>query len=100
MTTTILLIIVVLAILYYVMIVRSGDLSFWKKAAKNPVFVYEQFSQDDAWVIDDGNNQIDKAGLDGPFMLYVPSIRKTIRFYGKVGKYEESQKRIKKESLK
>lgn len=94
MTTTIILTIIVLAILYYVVILRNGNLSFWKKAARNPDFVYEQFSQDNAWVIDDGITKIDKTGLDGPFLLYVPSIGKTIKFYGKVGEYEDSQKRI------
>jgi len=87
-------IIVVLAVLYYVVILRNGNLSFWKKAARNPDFVYEQFSQDDAWVIDDGTSQIDKTELDGPFLLYVPSVGKTIKFYGKVGEYEDSQKKI------
>ena len=89
-----------LGVLYYVVILRNGNLPFWKKAAKNPDFVYEQFSQDDAWVVDDGRRKIDKTGLDGPFLLYVPSIEKTIKFYGKVEKYEESQKRIEKELLK
>jgi len=94
MATAIILTIIILGVLYYVVILRSGNLSFWKKAAKNPDFVYEQISQDDAWVIDDGRNEIDKTGLDGPFLLYVPSIGKTIKFYGKVGEYEESQNRI------
>lgn len=96
MTTTIIITIIILGVLYYVVILRNGNLSFWKKVAKNPNFVYEQFSQDDAWVIEDGTTKIDKVGLDGPFLLYVPSLAKTIKFYGKVGKYEESQTRIEK----
>ena len=96
MTTAIIITIIILSVLYYIVILRNGNLSFWKKAAKNPDFVYEQFSQDDAWVIDDGASKIDKTGLDGPFLLYVPSLSKTVKFYGKVGKYEESQKKIEK----
>ncbi len=99
MTAIIILTIVVLAILYYVVILRNGNLSFWKKAVKHPNFVYEQFLKDDAWIIDVGNNKMDKAGLDGPFLLYIPSVGKTIKFYGKVGKYEDSQKRIENELI-
>ncbi|MDP2593415.1 MAG: hypothetical protein Q8P52_02065 [bacterium] len=98
--TTIIVTIIILGVLCYVVISRNGNLSFWKKAAKNPDFVYEQFSQDDAWVIDDRTNHVDKTGFAGPFLLYVPSIGKTIKFYGKIDKYEESQNRIEKELLK
>lgn len=94
MITGIIITIVVIGVLYYVVILRNGNLSFWKKAAKNPDFVYEQLSQDDAWVIDDGTSQIDKTGLDGPFLLYIPGIGKTIKFYGKIDQYEKSQSRI------
>jgi hypothetical protein len=100
MATAIIITIAILGILYYVVILRNGNLSFWKKVAENPDFVYDQFLQNDAWVIDDGTGKIDKAGLDGPFLLYVPSIGKTIKFYGKVGEYEESQNRIENELSK
>jgi len=91
---------IILGVLYYVVILRNGNLSFWKKAAKNSDFIYEQFLHDDAWVIDDGSRGIDKTGLDGPFLLYVPKIGKTIKFYGRVGAYEEIQNRIEKELSK
>lgn len=87
--------IIILAVLYYYFVmVKHGNLAFWKKAGKNPDFVYEQLSKDGAWLIDDGSTQIDKSGYDGPFILYIPSLGKTIKFYGKVGEYEDSQKRI------
>lgn len=94
MTIGIIITIAMLGILFYVVILRSGNLSFWKKAAKNPDFVYEQFLQDDAWVVEDVGRAIDKTGLDGPFLLYVPSIEKTVKFYGRIGKYEQSQNRM------
>ena len=100
MTIGIIIVIAILGALYYFVILRNGNLSFWKKAAKNPDFVYEQFLQDDSWVIDDGSRKLDKTELDGPFLLYVPKIGKTIRFYGKVGAYEKSQDKIEKELLK
>jgi hypothetical protein len=79
---------------YYVFIVKKGKLSFWRKAAKNPDFVYMQILQDGAWIIDDGNTQIDKERFNGPFRLYVPLIGKIVHFYGEIGKYEDSQKTI------
>ena len=91
----IIIFIIILAILfYYFVMVKNGNLSFWKKAAKNPDFVYEQLSKDNVWIIDDGNTKINKEKFDGPFLLYVPSINKTIKFYGEIGKYKNSQKRI------
>ena len=94
--TFIIIFIIILAVLYYYyfVMVKHGNLLFWQKATKNPDFVYEQFSQDHAWVIDDGTTAIDKTDLDGPFLLYIPNLGKTIKFYGRVGKYEDSQKRI------
>ena len=87
--------IIILAVLYYhFVVVKHGNLAFWKKAGKNPDFVYEQLSKDGTWLVDDGSTQIDKSGYDGPFLLYVPSLGKAVKFYGKVGEYEHSQKRI------
>lgn len=87
--------IIILAVLfYYFVMVKNGNLSFWKKAAKNPDFVYEQLLKDNAWVVDDDINKKDKNKYDGPFLLYVPSIGRTVKLYGESGKYEDSQKRI------
>jgi len=74
--------------------VKHGHLSFWKKAAKNPDFVYKQLLRDDAWIIGDDTVQVDKNEYDGPFYLYVPSIGKTIKFYGRIDQYEASQNKI------
>lgn len=85
-----------LIILYYIFLIREGNLSFWKKAAKNPDFVYQKLLKDSAWICDDGrlNISINKDNFVGPFLLYVPSINRTVKFYGKVNKYETSQKKI------
>jgi hypothetical protein len=89
-----LFIIISIALFYYFAIVKNGNLSFWKKASKNPDFVYTQLLADDAWIIADGKTKIDKQRYDGPFLLYVPIIGATVKFYGEIGKLEESQKRI------
>jgi hypothetical protein len=86
--------VILIVVYYYVVVVKRGKLSFWHKAAKNPDFVYMQIRQDGAWKIDDGNTQIDKERFAGPFRLYVPLIGKVVRFYGEIGKYEDSQKTI------
>ncbi len=97
----IIILIIILAVLfYYFVIVRDGNLSFWKKASKKPNFVYEQLLKDDAWIIADGETKIDKEKYAGPFLLYVPSIDGIVKFYGEVGKYEDSQKRIDQELTK
>jgi len=87
------LVIISAAIIYFIYI-KYGNLSFWSKAAKNPDFVYQYLLKDDAWIIDDGLSNMDKNEFDGPFSLYIPSIDKTIKFYGKVGEYEDSQKKL------
>lgn len=93
----IIIFLVVLAVFYYyLVVVKMGNLSFWKKAMKNPEFFYQELLDDDAWIIDDGSEKIDKSKFEGPYLLNVPSIGKTIKFYGEIGKYEESEKRIEK----
>lgn len=79
---------------FYFVVVKKGNLSFWRKAAKNPDLVFKLLSEDDAWVIGDENKDLVDTKLDGPFLLYVPTVGKTVKFYGKAGEYEESQKRI------
>lgn len=92
-------ILIIIVFIAYYFFVKRGNISFWRKAKDNPNFVYKELIKDDAWVIDDGVVEIDKNEFVGPFRLYVPKINKTVKFYGKVGKFEESQKRIKKEIL-
>ncbi len=96
----IIFIVILAALYYYFVIVRNGNLSFWKKASKEPDFVYEQLLQGDAWIIADEETEIDKEKYDGPFLLYVPSMGGTVKFYGEVGKYEDSQKQIEQELTK
>ena len=96
----IIFILILVALFYYFVMVRNGNLSFWKKASKAPDFVYEQLLEDSAWIVADRETKIDKDKYNGPFLLYVPSIGRTIKFYGEVGKYEDSEKRIEQELTK
>ena len=91
-------IVVVLATLfYYFVMYKNGNLSFWKKVAKNPDLFYEMTLNNEAWIIDDGKHEINKTKYDGPFSLYVPCVGKTIKYYGKIGKYIESERVIEKQ---
>lgn len=85
---------IVLVIALYLVIVKNGKLGFWRKASKRPNFVYEQLVRSDAWELDDGKTKLNKKEYDGPFLLYVPKLNKTVKFFGKVGKYESHQKNI------
>lgn len=87
---------VVIGLVYYFVVIRNGNLSFWKKAHRYPDIVYKEIQNDNAWVIDNGQD-LDKKGLDGPFRMYVPDLDRIVKFYGRVGVYEESQKRIEEE---
>lgn len=89
---------VIIGLAYYFVVVKNGNLSFWKKAHRYPDIVYKEIQSDDAWVVDSGQ-LLDKTDLEGPFRMYVPGLDKTVKFYGRVGAYEESQKRI-EEKLK
>lgn len=89
---------VVFAIIFYIFIInRKGNLSFWKKASKDPDFVYSKLLESDAWLIINDEAVRPREGYDGPFLLYVPSIGRAVKFYGEIGKYEDSQREIDQE---
>ncbi len=89
-----LLIAIVLVIAFYLVIAKNGKLGFWRKASKRPNFVYEQLVKSDAWELDNGVTKFNKKEYVGPFLLYVPRLNKTVKFFGKIGKYESNQKSI------
>ena len=77
----------------------SGNLPFWKVAAKNPDVVYMAMLQEqDNWVIEDGDPDAwgdkNKADFSGPYRLYVPSIDAFVKIYGRASEIEAAQQRI------
>lgn len=85
--------------LWYFLIVRNGNLSFWQLVAKYPSVALGFFlKNEEAWFVDAGSLDQDKSILkigewDGPFQLMMPNMNnKMMKVFGKVGKYEESQK--------
>ena len=97
------LIIIVIAViagfLYYrFILVKHGNLKFWKFVNAHPEEAYSFFMDNDAFVIFD-NKPIDgyKANLpsgdwDGPFKIYVPSKYKVVTIYGRHPEFQIAQK--------
>jgi hypothetical protein len=89
-----LVVLIIIVLVFYLIFVRNGKLIFWKIVSKNPERFLELIEDNDSWLIDKGASVIDKTIYDGPFRVHIPSLRKTIKVYGKIGKYEDSQKVI------
>jgi hypothetical protein len=89
-----------IVLIFIIATVSSKSLAFWKKAAKHPNEAYELLRRDEAWLeAVDESQEVDMKTWTGPFRLFVPNIGKSVKFYGRIDKYEESQKAI-EEKLK
>ena len=93
-----LIIIVVAGILYYrFVLVKGGNLKFWKFAKAHPEEAYSYFVGNDAFVVFDSKPlEGYKANLrsgewDGPFKLHVPSINRLVTIYGRPPEYQTAQ---------
>jgi len=94
-----LIFIVVAGFLYYrFVLVKSGNLKFWKFAKAHPEEAYSFFISNDAFVaFEDKPTDGYKANLpsgewDGPFKLHVPSVNKFVTIYGRPPEYQNEQK--------
>jgi hypothetical protein len=81
-------IILVLGVVIYLYIRwRRPSARFWRAAARYPETAYQWFNIEDCWhVVSDG--------ATGPFRLYVPSLSRTFRIYGRHPDMEQSQIRF------
>lgn len=93
-----LIIIVIAGFLYYrFVLVKGGNLKFWKFAKAHPEEAYSFFMGNDAFVVFDSiplegfkaNSPLGE--WDGPFKLYVPSINKFVTIYGRHPGYQTAQ---------
>jgi hypothetical protein len=77
----------------------KGNLSFWKIANRYPEEAYNFFLNNDTWHVIDNINNVDPPtkdeNWDGPFRLFIPSINRTVKIYGKTDSYFESQEDFK-----
>lgn len=89
-----------IVIVFIVVTVSSKTLAFWRKAAKHPNEAYELLRRDvNLLETVDEAQEVDLSTWTGPFRLFVPNIGRTVKFYGRIGKYEESLQEI-EEKLK
>lgn len=88
----------VLAFLFYrIVMVKEGNLSFWKVANSNPdeAYLFFEASAHFTVFIDKPSggyrNALSDGDWDGPFKMYVPSIGKSVTIYGQAPMYEAEQ---------
>ena len=91
-------IIIIAGFLFYrSVIVKSGNLKFWKLAKEHPDRAYAFFEDNDAFVVfidkPEGGykSNLSHGEWDGPFKLHVPSINQFITIYGRVPEYKTAQ---------
>ena len=89
---------VIVGFLYYrFVLVKGGNLKFWKLANAHPEEAYSFFSANDCFVVFEseppgGYRASLLAGeWDGPFKLSVPSKGRVVTIYGRVPEYENAQ---------
>ena len=86
--------IAIAAILCWWFIYRQGNPKFWKLSAKNPDEALHVFETEDCWFVSEVPIDVNKSDVDGSFFHVVPSLGTTVKVYGLVGRYEESQERF------
>lgn len=73
---------------------KFGNFSFWKLAIKLPEQAFEHVSSDPAWVVHTGPEPRPGEGFIGPFLLFVPSLDKTVKLYAREDQIDSSQERF------
>ena len=84
--------------LYYrFVIVKSGNLNFWKVVNRHPEKAYAFFQSNNSFVVFNGEPSggyranLPEDEWDGPFRLYVPSQGRFVIIYGQVPEYQIAQ---------
>lgn len=94
MIIAIIIIILVIFFIWIYVINKHGNLKFWKVINKNPEEALKLIIDSDSWYIDYAEiGDLSHEEWDGPFLLKMPS-NNILHIYGKIGKYEKSQKEI------
>lgn len=81
---------------YILVIYFRGNPRFWNKVRKNPDLATKLLMESKSWLVNPPENfRIDPREWMGPFRISVPALNgATIKIYGKVGEYEESERKI------
>ena len=90
--------IAVVGFLYYrFVLVKSGNLKFWKVAQAHPEEAYAFFKRNPCFVVFDSEPpggyraSLPSGEWDGPFKLPVPSQNRVITIYGRSPEYQAAQ---------
>jgi hypothetical protein len=93
-----LIVIVVAGFLYYrFVLVKGGNLKFWKIVKTHPEEAYSLFTDNDCFVVFDRNPpdgyqaNLPLGEWDGPFRLHVPSRTRFVTIYGRSPDYQIAQ---------
>ena len=94
------LVIIVIAgfIYYHFVLVKGGNIKFWKAVSGHPEEAYLFFQNNSCFIIFDVKppggylTNLPAGEWEGPFKLYVPSIDKTLTIYGRTPEYQIAQK--------
>jgi len=95
--------IIILVLFYYFFLKKSGDLDFWKLAAKFPDEALDMYEKEDCWIVfteePDGGykNAFPEGDWDGPLTHITYNPRRMYTVFGKIPDYHESQKRFMKQ---
>jgi len=82
---------------YRFVLVKSGNLKFWKVANSHPEDAYVFFKHNDCFVVFDSDPpggcraNLLSGEWDGPFRLQVPSKDRVVTIYGRVPEYQSAQ---------
>ncbi len=88
---------VILYLYYRFVMVKAGNLQFWKIANSNPDEAYMFFMASENFFIFEENlgggyrKNLPPGEWDGPFKLFVPSKRISVTIFGRVPDYEVEQ---------
>ena len=82
---------------YHFVLVKSGNLKFWKVAHAYPEEAYAFFKRNDCFVVFDCKppggykTNLPPGNWDGPFKLQVPSQNRVVTIYGRSPEYQAAQ---------
>jgi len=85
---------VVVIFFIYKVIVKDGNLEFWKlvqSCEEDQSLAYDMFTSHSAWYVCNNDKPADIENWDGPFKFPAPN-GELLTIYGKVGEYEKTQK--------
>lgn len=85
---------VVCAAAWWLFLRRQGNLKFWRLAARHPDLALILFKTDKCWSLHETPIDIAPPDLAGPFTLFIPSLGRQVKVWGRRPDYLDSQARF------